>query len=91
MMRNRWRYAEVYPESSTYAHWNGESGRAPLELTNNMDVTVQVKYRPELPWQERFVGLDLWLLSPYPVARWRRVVSRMIRPIARAAVKKWRL
>lgn len=89
-MINRWRYVEVFPESTTLVHYRPE-GKSPLEITNRLGVTVQVKYRPKLPWQERFVGLDLWLLGPEHISRWRRAVSRMIRPITRTAVKKWRL
>lgn len=90
VLRNRWKYVEVYPESTTHVHYRPD-GRTPLEITNRLDVTVQIKYRVKLPWQERFVALDLWLIGPNPVPRWRRAVSRMIRPITRAAVKHWRM
>lgn len=88
-MRNRWRHVDVFPESTAEIAWQSGGRLPPVEIVNRLDVTLQVKYRVKLPWQERFVGLDLWLLDK--PARWRRVVSHAILPITRAAVKKWRM
>lgn len=82
---NGWRYAEAWPDSTTQVIGHDKTM---LEITNHTDVSVQVRYRPEIPWQERWIGLDLWLLSAEPVPSWRRAVSRVIGPIIRSGVKK---
>lgn len=40
------------------------------------------------PW-ELPIAIDLWLIAPYPVPKWRRALSNALHPLTKIASGRW--